>query len=162
MAVRSLIPWSKFRTPALRGEVGKPLLAFHDEMNRLFHEFSRDFDGPTLGLNADFGFPHVELSETDKEVKVEAELPGLTENDIELVLKDGLLTLRGEKKSATEDKSRRLTERFYGRFERQIPLPSDVREDQVSATFKNGVLSVLMPKSAESAQKLKRIPIKTQ
>ena len=162
MAMRSLFPLSRSRTPAQSGESMHPLMAFHEQMNRLFDEFSRDLDVPGVGLSADFGFPHIELSESDKDIKVEAELPGLSEGDIELTLKDGALLIRGEKKSAIEDKSRRLTERFYGRFERSIPLPSEVREDQVNATFKNGVLTVTLPKSAEATQKSKRIPIKAQ
>jgi HSP20 family protein len=162
MARGTLIPWVRSRNPALRAESASPLTAFHEQMNRLFDEFSRDLDVPGLGLSSDFGFPHVELSETDKDVKVEAELPGLSEGDIELTLRDGSLVIRGEKKGAIEDKARRVSERFYGRFERAIPLPGDVREDQVNATFKNGVLTVTLPKSAEAAQKSKRIPIKTQ
>ena len=75
-------------------------------------------------------------------------------------MNDGVLTLRGEKKSVTEDTTRHLSERFYGRFERQIPLPSEVREDRVTASFKNGVLSVSLPKSSESTQKRRRIAIK--
>jgi len=162
MARGTLIPWVRSRNPALHLESASPLTAFHEQMNRLFDEFSRGLDVPSLGLSSDFGFPHVELSETDKDVKVEAELPGLSEGDIELTLRDGALVIRGEKKGAMEDKSRRVSERFYGRFERAIPLPGEVREDQVNATFRNGVLTVTLPKSAEAAQKSKRIPIKTQ
>ena len=162
MAMRSLFPLSRSRTPVQSGDSMHPLMAFHEQMNRLFDEFSRDLDVPGVGLSSDFGFPHIELSESDKDIKVEAELPGLSEGDIELTLKDGALLIRGEKKSAIEDKSRRVTERFYGRFERSIPLPSEVREDQVNATFKNGVLTVTLPKSAEATQKSKRIPIKAQ
>jgi HSP20 family protein len=162
MAKGTLIPWIRSRHPAIRGESTHPLMAFHEEMNRLFEEFSRDFDVPGVGLSSDFGFPHVELSETDKDLKVEAELPGLSEGDIELTLRDGALVIRGEKKGGIEDKHRRVSERFYGRFERAIPLPGEVREDQVNATFKNGVLTVTLPKSAEAAQKSKRIPIKAQ
>ena len=154
MARGTLIPWVRSRA--------NPLTAFHEQMNRLFDEFSRDLDVPRFGLSTDFGFPHVELSETDKDVKVEAELPGLSEGDIELTLRDGALVIRGEKKGAVEDKGRRVSELFYGRFERVIPLPGEVREDQVNATFKNGVLTVTLPKSAEAAQKSKRIPIKPQ
>lgn len=162
MTVRSLFPLGRSRTPAVGGESMHPLMTFHEQMNRLFDEFSRDLDVPGVGLSTDFGFPHVELTESDKDVKVEAELPGLSEGDIELTLKDGALLIRGEKKGALEDKSRRVSERFYGRFERSIPLPSEVKEDQVSAAFKNGVLTVTLPKSAEAAQRSKRIPIKAQ
>jgi HSP20 family protein len=67
--------------------------------------------------------------------------------------------LRGEKKSETEDKGRRISERYYGRFERQIPLPVEVQEDKISASFKKGVLTVTLPKSAEATDRVKRIPI---
>src|SRR5215472_3390859 len=113
MAMRSLFPLSRSRTPVQSGDSMHPLMAFHEQMNRLFDEFSRDLDVPGVGLSSDFGFPHIELSESDKDIKVEAELPGLSEGDIELTLKDGALLIRGEKKSAIEDKSRRVTERFY-------------------------------------------------
>jgi HSP20 family protein len=160
MAVRNLIPWNRFRTPAVRGESPNPLLAFYEEMNQLFDQFSRDFEGTGLALREGFGFPHVEESETDKEVKVQAELPGLSEKDIELQLNDGVLTIRGEKKSETEDKRRRMSEVFYGRFERDIPLPAEVLEDKVSASFKDGMLTVILPKSPQAVQSVKRIPIK--
>jgi len=162
MAVRNLIPFGRSRSPVLGAESANPLTAFHEQMNRLFDEFSRDLDIPGVGLSTDFGFPHVELSESDKEVKVEAELPGLSEGDIELTVRDGALLIRGEKKGTVEDKSRRVSERFYGRFERLIPLPGEVKEEQASAMFKNGVLTVTLPKSPEAAQKSKRIPIKAQ
>ena len=68
-----------------------------------------------------------------------AEVPGLEENDIEVLLEDGVLTLRGEKKSETEDKDRQFSERYYGRFERRLVLGGEVDEDKVAATFKNGV-----------------------
>lgn len=160
MAVRNLIPWSRFRTPAVRGESPNPLLAFYEEMNRLFDQFSHDFEDTGLALRDGFGFPHVEVSETEKEVKVQAELPGLSEKDTELQLNDGVLTIRGEKKSASEDKGRRMSEVFYGRFERDIPLPVEVQEDKVSASFKNGMLTVILPKSPQAVQSVKRIPIK--
>jgi HSP20 family protein len=102
----------------------------HDEMNRLFEDFWRHFDDsasplPTLSSS----YPRVEISETDKELQVHAELPGLDEKDIEVLLDDGVLTLRGEKRSESKDTNRRMSERYYGRFERQIALPTDVLED---------------------------------
>lgn len=161
MAVRDLVPWNRrSRVPVSRSESGHPLVALHQEMNRLFDDFWRDFGGNSFGLTSSFEFPRVEMSETDREFRVEAELPGMDEKDVEVLLNDGVLTLRGEKKSESEDKGRRLTERFYGRFERQIVLPVDVQEDKVNASFKKGVLTVTLPKSAESAARVKRIPIK--
>jgi len=128
-------------------------------MNRLFDDFWRDFSPPSFEANS-FGWPNVELWETDKEVKVEAELPGLDDKDIELLLNNGILTIRGEKKSESEDKNRHMSERFYGRFERQIALPTEVQEDKIAASFKKGVLTVTLPKSPEAARKVTRIPVR--
>jgi HSP20 family protein len=160
MGVKDLIPRFGSRPPALRSDSAHPLFTLHEEMNRLFDGFWRELgaDGfwPT---QSSFGFPRVEVTETDREVRVEADLPGLDEKDVELLLADNVLTIRGEKKSETQDKSRRVSERFYGRFERQIALPVDVQEDKISASFQKGVLTITLPKSALAAQKVKRIPI---
>jgi HSP20 family protein len=159
MAVRDLIPRLRSRAPVLRNESANPLVAFHQEMNRLFEDFWHDFNGNGSSVSNTFGFPHVEVSETDRELRVEAELPGMDEKDVEVLLDNGVLILRGEKKSETEDKGRRISERYYGRFERQIPLPVEVQEDKISASFKKGVLTLTLPKSAEATQRVKRIPI---
>ena len=103
--------------------------------------------------------PNVEISETDNELRVIAEVPGLEEKDIEVLLDEGVLTLRGEKKSETEDKERQFSERFYGRFERRIPLGYEIEENKVNAVLKNGVLTVTLPKSAKAQAKAKRIVI---
>ncbi len=158
MAVRDLIPWGRSHTPTTRTESTHPFIALHHEMNRLFDDFWRDFSLPGF-TSSTGGWPQVELSETDKEVKVEAELPGLDDKDIELFLSNGVLTIRGEKKSEAEDKNRHLSERFYGRFERQISLPVDVQEDKIAASFKKGVLTVTLPKAPGAAEKAKRIAI---
>ena len=96
------------------------------------------------------GWPNVEISDGEKEIKVTAEVPGLEEKDIEVLLDDGVLTLKGEKRSETEDKDRQFSERFYGRFERRIPLGYEVKDDQVDARFRNGVLTVTIPVSPKS------------
>jgi HSP20 family protein len=160
MAVRDLIPRFGSRSPVVRSESSHPIMAFHEEMNRLFDDFWRDFDGFGSSLaTRSFGFPRIELSETDRELTVEAELPGMDEKEVEVLLDNGVLTLRGERKGEAEDKGRRISERYYGRFERRITLPAEVEEDKVHAAFKNGVLTITMQKSAEAAQKVKRIPI---
>jgi HSP20 family protein len=74
-------------------------------------------------------------------------------------MSDGVLTIRGEKRSEVEDRERAFSERTYGRFERRIPLGWDVEEDKVNASFRNGVLTVTMPKSAKAAAKARRIAI---
>src|SRR5215211_3835386 len=131
-------------------------------MNRLFDDMLRNFDvapfGPDRSLDRAMGWPNIEVSETDKEVKVIAEVPGLEEKDVEVELANGALAIRGEKKTETEDKDRRFSERYYGRFERRIPV-DEVEQDKVSASFKNGVLTVTLPKSPAAQQKVKRIAI---
>ena len=163
MAMRDLIPWGRGRDlPARRGEEFTPFLTLHREMNRLFDDFFRGFDLTPFGSDRFFdrgmGWPRIEVSETDKEVKVTAEVPGLDEKGVQVELADGVLTIRGEKKTETEDKDRLFSERYYGRFERRIPV-DEVEEDKVSASFKNGVLNVTLPKSAHAQKQVKRIAI---
>jgi HSP20 family protein len=105
-----------------------------------------------------FGWPDIEVSETDKEVKVTAELPGLEEKDVSVELANGVLVIKGEKRAETEDKDRLFSERYYGRFERRIPV-DDIEADNVDASFKSGVLTVTLPKSARAQEKVKRIAI---
>src|SRR3546814_1622775 len=88
-----------------------------------------------------------ELGETDTEIRVTAELPGLDEKDVDITVEDGVLTLRGEKRAQVEDKERGYSERSYGRFERRIGLPQGIDRDKAEATFKKGVLTVTLPRS---------------
>ncbi len=159
MAIGNLIPRLRSRAPMVRSENGNPLVNFHQQMNRLFDDFWRDFDDGGMSLAQTLEFPRLEVSDDDKTVTIRAELPGMDEKDVEVVVNDGVLTLRGEKTSETEDKNRRMSEVFYGRFERQIALPPGVEEDKANATFKNGVLTVALPKSKDAQEKGKRIPI---
>jgi HSP20 family protein len=98
------------------------------------------------------------VSETDKEIKVSAELPGLEDKDVKVQLANGVLAISGEKKTETEDKDRLFSERYYGRFERRIPI-DDVDEDKILASFKNGVLTVTLPKAPQAQSKVKRIAV---
>lgn len=163
MAIKDLIPWNN------RGrEVGihrdtdvHPFFALHREMNRMFDDVFRGFDlAPfeTTRARNGLGWPQIDIDETDKEVRITAELPGLDEKDVSLELANGVLSISGEKRSESEDKARRFSERYYGRFERRIPL-DDVEEDKASATFRNGVLSITVPKSAEARSNVRRIAI---
>ena len=163
MSVRDLIPWNRGRNITVRrGGEASPFLALHREMNRLFDDVFRGFDLAPFSFDRGFdrvlGWPSIEVSDTDKEVKVTAELPGLDEKDIELELANGVLAIKGEKRAETEDKDRLFSERYYGRFERRIPV-EDVEEDKVSASFRNGVLTVILPKTAQAHRQVKRIAI---
>jgi len=113
-------------------------MTLHREMNRLFDDMFRGFGGTPFSQPRAFvggGWPNIEVSETEKEVKVCAELPGLEEKDINVELMNGILCIKGEKKTETEDKDRLFSERYYGRFERRIPV-DEVEEDKASASFK--------------------------
>jgi HSP20 family protein len=161
MNVRDLVPWSRGdreRSPVTRSDSLSPVLSLHRQMNRLFDDVFRGFDDPRL-WGGRGGWPSVDVEETEKEYRVTAELPGLEERDVEVLLQDGLLTVHGEKKLETEARNRSYSERFYGRFERQITLDRDVDDGAVNATFKNGVLTVTVPKNARAVERTKRIPI---
>ncbi len=164
MNMRDLIPWGRRnnQTPTVyRDAEQNPFLALHREMNRLFDDVFRGFDMPApLGrVSGWVSWPNVEVSETDQEIRVLADLPGLEEKDVEILLEDGVLTLRGEKKSEVEDKDRQYSERFYGHFERRIPFGTEIDQDKVNASFKNGMLTVTLPKTAQAQAKAKRIAI---
>jgi HSP20 family protein len=162
MGIKDLIRWNNGgrEVGIHRGTDVSPFFTLHREMNRMFDDVFRGFDlaplGSTRGLSG-LGWPQIDIDETDKEVRITAELPGLDEKDVSLEIANGVLAISGEKKSESEDKARRFSERYYGRFERRIPL-EDVDEDKVSAAFKNGVLTITLPKSAE-AKNVRRIAI---
>ena len=163
MNVRELIPWNRSREVTVRrDEEANPFLTLHREMNRLFDDAFRGFNLAPFdfgrGFGRTLGWPNIEVSETEKEVKVIAELPGLEEKDVDLELANGALVIKGEKKTETEDKDRLFSERYYGRFERRIPV-EDIEEDKVNEAFRNGVLTVTMPKSEQAQHKVKRIAI---
>src|SRR4030095_1761402 len=162
MAIRDLIPWNKNQLPTT-GDVYDPFLTFHREMNRLFDDVFRGFGSfgrlATPLMEGQFGWPRIELDETDKAVTVSAELPGLSEKDVQVEIANGVLSIRGEKKSE-HDNGERYSERYHGAFERRIPLDG-VQEDKAEANFRNGVLTVSLPKTEQASQNVKGITINT-
>jgi HSP20 family protein len=166
MAMRDLVPFKRGRDVTVRRSEDNPFFTLHREMNRLFDDVFRSFDLSPFGSDRLFdriagSWPSVEVSETDKEIKVTAELPGLDEKDVHVALAHGVLAIAGEKKTEIEDKEQLFSERRYGRFERRIPV-EDVDEDKVSAVFKNGVLTVTLPKVAPAQSRVKRITVNRQ
>ncbi|HYD86395.1 MAG TPA: Hsp20/alpha crystallin family protein [Vitreimonas sp.] len=152
--MNNLVPGRRSRPGAM-----SPFLALQQEMNRLFDDAFTGALSPFGEDGRSFGWPSVEVSETDKEVKITAELAGLEEKDIEISVDDDTLTLSGERRTETDDKERRYSERYYGRFERRLTLPAAVDDQKAKATFKNGVLTVTLPKRDNGGAKTKRIPI---
>jgi HSP20 family protein len=163
MSVHDLIPWRRGSNQvpgASRGGDLDPFMALHRNVNRLFDDVFRGLDAPSMFGSMGYGsWPKMEIAENEKEIHVTAEVPGLDEKDIELTMADGVLTLRGEKKSETEDSERQFSERYYGRFERRLALGREVEQDKVSATFRNGVLDITVPKNEKARASARRIAI---
>jgi HSP20 family protein len=158
MDFRSLMPFG--RRELAGGD--DPFSAMRREMDRLFDEMTRSMSlaRPALGLGV--MAPRVDVRETETAIEVEAELPGVTEKDVEVQLAEGVLTIKGEKRQEREEKEKGyyLMERSYGSFLRQIPLPVEVDEGKVEASFDKGVLKVVLPRSPTAEAKAKKIAIK--
>ncbi len=165
MDMRDLIPWTRSRDimpDFWRDERTNPFYALQREMNRFMDEVLRSFASSPLTPRMDYlstAWPRVEVSESEKQVTITAEMPGLDEKDVEVLLREGNLIVRGEMKRETEAKERQWSERFYGRFERQIPVAFDIDEEKIEAAFKNGILTITCPKSERAQEKSKRIAI---
>lgn len=136
-----------------------PLRSFQREMNRLLNEFFEvgPFDKKAFG-----NFPEIDVKETEKEIKVSAEIPGIEEKDVEVLLSADSLTIKGEKREEKEERGQSYyhSERRFGSFSRTIPLAVEIEADKVSAEFKNGVLNVTIPKADKARVEVKKIPIK--
>jgi len=151
----------------LPSRYGDQFSAFRTEMDRLFDSFLTGV--PALAsLRQSFPAaqaltPAWDVKETEKELVVKAELPGIDEKDIQLTLHDGVLSLRGEKKLERSDthENYHLMERSYGSFQRSIRLPETVNENEVEARFDKGVLTITLPKRPETVKEQKKIEIKS-
>jgi len=161
MNLKSLIPIGRDRTVATRES--NPFATLQREVDRLFDEFTRGFAPrwptlPTWGT-PDL-MPSMDVTETDKEIEITAELPGLEEKDVQINLVDNVLTITGEKKEEKEEKEKnyRLLERSYGSFSRTLELPAGTEPDAVKATIAKGVLKVTVPKPTPA--EVKKVEVK--
>ena len=135
------------------------------EMNRLFDDFFKGFDlAPSETFSDRFGkySPSIDVKESDEEIIVTAELPGLDEKDFEVLMSNDSLTIKGEKKEEKEDKGKDYyrMERSFGYFSRVVPLPEGIDAAKVDAKFKNGVLKITLPRTEEAKSKIKKIAVK--
>jgi HSP20 family protein len=139
--------------------------SFRRDIERLFDDFSRGFNLPeTLSQAAAFDIaPSMEISDTEKEVKLSLELPGVIEEDIDVSASGQVITISGEKKSENETKNGDFfrSERSYGSFSRSLSMPFAIDGDKVNAKLNNGVLTVTIPKPAEMVEKTKKIAVKS-
>lgn len=157
---RTMIP--KGHTPlATREGRMDPFFALQRGINRMFDDLWHGFDAPAVF--AGHRFPSLEVRDEDKAVRVIAELPGLGAEDVELSLHDGILTLKGEKKTETEEKTDHgmVSERWFGHFERAVAV-GDVDEGATDAKYENGVLTVTLPKVEKPKETGRKIPIATK
>ena len=150
MNLKSLIPVGRDRGIAAPAN---PFMSLQREIDRLFDDFTRGF--PTFGNGKADLLPSMDVTETDKQIEITAELPGLEEKDVQINVADNLLTIRGEKKAEKEEKDKdyRLIERSYGSFERTLELPDGVNADAIQASIAKGVLKVTVPKPAPAQSK---------
>lgn len=158
------------RPVARRGGEMDPFQAIRREMDRVFDDMLRGFGMPSFSLpitqamSATMLTPHMDVSETDQDIRITAELPGIDEKNLEVMVSDDLLTIRGEKQVEEEEKDRdyRVVERARGSFGRSLRLPFSVDPNQVQASFKDEVLTITVPKPKEVKEKTARVEVKRE
>ena len=154
MNLRSLIPLRD------RGNVARtnPSVfgSLQREVDRLFDDFARGFSGLALPGDGEL-VPRMDVGETDNQIEISLEMPGLERKDVDISLDDNVLTIRGEKKIEKQDedknKNYHVVERGYGVFYRALQLPPGIDPSQIQATMSNGVLKIAIPKPAKSEPK---------
>jgi len=172
----SKVPVTKDEKPATTStalEAWRPFESLRHEIDRLFEDFdrgswmspfrqTRSLMGPRWRSDALLQVPAVDVVDTEKALKISAELPGLDEKDVEVKLANGNLTIKGEKHEEKEEKEKDyyLHERRFGSFERSFAVPDEVDADKIEASFKKGVLTVTLPKKPEAVKPEKKIDVK--
>jgi HSP20 family protein len=141
-----------------------PLTLFQHRMSQLFDDFFGNWNLPSLDGGRDWlgGFnPRMDVTDDGRQLKVTVELPGLDEKDIEVTLTDNLLTIKGEKREESEEKGKDWLrhERSYGSFRRSLRLGREIDAGKVKASFRNGVLHLVLPKTAAAQEQVHKIPI---
>lgn len=153
-----------------------PLSMLRDDIDRAFDRMFKDwprfgslmtpdfFNGGDIFAKTSAIAPRVDVSEDENCYEITAEMPGVEEKDVEVMVKDDRLTLRGEKKSEKEEKKKdyHMSERSYGAFERSFRLPAHVDAEKIKAEFAKGVLTLTLPKTAEAKAKERKIAIKAK
>jgi HSP20 family protein len=172
-AVKQIKPAATEDKPSAKQPTWHPFETLRREIDRLFDDAQKgqwrspfslmDIEPLWRGEMTWGKVPAVDIAEKEKSYEVTAELPGMKESDIEVKYAAGTLTIRGEKMEEKEEKGkdRYLSERRFGSFSRSFRLPEGVDEDKIEASFKNGVLTVTLPKTAEAVKKAKKIDVKS-
>ncbi|MBY0547577.1 MAG: Hsp20/alpha crystallin family protein [Candidatus Obscuribacterales bacterium] len=180
MTFSNLIPWTKKSTSINREEASHddPVRFLHEDMNRLFDAFffrygtpfsaPEQFHNPLAPWSSATGtvppnFPRIDVRDANNELRITAELPGLSENDVQVTFASDKLTISGNKQEEKleNEKGWYRMERQYGSFTRVIPVPCEIQSDQIDASFKNGILTVILPK-AKAAKTSRTITVKKE
>jgi HSP20 family protein len=170
MGIGNLVPW---RWGTLRGsDDDRPLDSFRTEMDSLHRNIDRLFAdawggsfAPSL-LSETWAtgkiMPRLDVAESEKAFQVSVELPGMSDKDVAVTVDGRVLTIRGEKKEEKEKKDKETfrRERAYGAFRRAIELPDDVDSAKIEAKFKDGVLTIELPRTQQAQERVKQIPVK--
>lgn len=165
MSVRDLLPFGR-SVPVTHGS--NPIMSFQDEVNKLFSDFFGDLSLPRWGRLSE---PHealwavspaVDVTENDKEFKISCELPGMEPKDVQITTAEGYVTIKGEKKQESKDEREGYfrQERSYGSFQRVVALPDTASFEKAEASYRNGVLTLSVPKKAGAQVKERKIEIK--
>lgn len=170
---------AKEQTSVAREAAYPPLMSLRQQVDRLFDQFLDEgwmrpmtgftgiWDSPlfksrAMNMRGLMESPNTDMSESDEEYELSIELPGMSEKDIEVTVKDNMVTLKGEKKSEREtmEKDYHIAERSYGSVRRSFSMPADVDADKVAASFSKGVLTVRLPKTREARSKPHKVEVK--
>jgi len=171
MTLSQIVPWGRSRDIPVRhsqrgGNYSSSLLSLQEDMNRMLEEFlGQEMSTEMADLPR---MPSIDLVENEKDFKVKVELAGMDTEDINVEVTDDVLTLSGERQEETEDQSEQDKDRggylrreiSYGSFKRTIPLPQSANGKEANATFKNGILTIDVPKKPESIQQPRKLDIK--
>lgn len=169
MDIKALVPWNRGKQEKRRGsgeEESASLTRVQRDMNEMFNDLFRGFG--LAPFESSFGemrlfSPRVDVVETPDALKVSAELPGMDKDDINVSLSRDTLTISGEKKSELEEEGEDYyhMERSYGSFRRSVAVPCEIDDDAIEATFENGVLNIVLPKT-EKGESCQKISVKTE
>lgn len=153
--MRSLVRWDPFRWDPFR-EIEKEMEDLSNRFSRLLTRWPFRGEGSGEAMAVAEWSPSVDISETDSEFLIKAEIPEVDKKDVKVTVQDGQLTIQGERKREKEEKGKRFhrVERSYGVFQRTFDLPDGVDPDKVRAEFKDGMLSVHLPKTEKARAKV--------
>ncbi|MBV7265483.1 Hsp20/alpha crystallin family protein [Erythrobacter ani] len=166
MAEESLVATKPRHQTGLSDYLREPFTRLRGEVDRMFDEFPPRFPATNLGIRylSSLPMPALEMKETDEEYHLTVELPGVSQEDVDISVEGDMLVLKGEKKEEREEKERDYTisERSYGAFERRVSLPKDCVVDQIQASSDNGVITIAIPRAQGVSEGARKIEISTK